>query len=383
MAQIRFHKLASLFVLLAAGAWIVTGEFSSVGSAASDGETKGQVKAETVKADAIVKPLRTISAVAVPSTQHSLTIRISGQTAADKRAELASRSSGTISLLAFKQGDMVKAGAVILDMDSKEKKIAATAASEVVQQKKAKFAATEALAKRGNVAKLQLDEARADLQGAQSQWEAAKAELERTQVIAPFDGVVDRITVENGSSVQQGAPVATLLSLDPIIATGEVSERNLSTIKVGSPATIRLVNGTVAQGTVRYISREASAATRTFRIEVAIKNTDGGIPSGMTAEINLKSDPVAAIKLPRSAVTLNRDGVLGVRAVDKNNKVIFLKVELIDDATDAIVLTGVPDGTKVIVSGQDFVTDGEAVTVVAPDAVLMKKLMAEFSAAQN
>lgn len=379
MAQIRFHKLASLFVLLAAGAWIVTGEFSSVGSAASEGETKAQ----TIKADAIVKPLRTISAVAVPSTQHSLTIRISGQTAADKRAELASRSSGTISLLAFKQGDMVKAGAVILDMDSKEKKIAATAASEVVQQKTAKFTATEALAKRGNVAKLQLDEARADLQGAQSQWEAAKAELERTQVIAPFDGVVDRITVENGSSVQQGAPVATLLSLDPIIATGEVSERNLSTIKVGSPATIRLVNGTVAQGTVRYISREASAATRTFRIEVAVQNSDGGIPSGMTAEINLKSDPVAAIKLPRSAVTLNSDGVLGVRAVDKNNKVIFLKVELIDDATDAIVLTGVPDGTKVIVSGQDFVTDGEAVVVVEPDAVLMKKLMAEFSAAQN
>ena len=179
---------------------------------------------------------------------------------------------------------MVKAGDVILDMDSKEKKIAEDAASEVVKQKKAKFAATEALAKRGNVAKLQLDDARADLQGAQSQWEAAKAELERTQVIAPFDGVIDKIAVENGSSVQQGAPVATLLSLDPIIATGEVSERNLSSIKVGSPANIRLVNGLIAEGTVRYISREASAATRTFRIEVAVKNADGG-PVNVWAKI--------------------------------------------------------------------------------------------------
>jgi multidrug efflux system membrane fusion protein len=134
---------------------------------------------------------------------------------------------------------------------------------------------------------------------------------------------------------------------------------------------------------VRYISRESSAATRTFRIEVAVKNADSHIPAGMTAEIDLRSDPVEAIKLPRSAVTLNGDGVLGVRAVDKDSKVTFLKVELIDDATDAIVLTGVPQGTKVIVSGQDFVTDGEQVTVVEPDAELMKKLTAEFAAAQD
>jgi multidrug efflux system membrane fusion protein len=379
MAKFRFHKVASILVLIAAVAWVATGEFSAVGSAAQEAEKKP----EATKTEAAIKPPRTVSAVAVPFIKHRLTTRVSGQTAPDKRAELAARASGTISLLAFKQGDVVKAGDVILDMDSKEKKIAVDAAEVLVQQKKSKADATEALAKRGNVAKLQIDEVRADLQAAQSQYEAAKAELERTQVIAPFTGVIDRIAVESGSSVQQGAPVATLLSLDPIVATGEVSERSLASIKIGSPATIKLVNGTVEEGTVRYISREANAATRTFRIEVAVKNTDGHIPAGMTAEINLMSEPVDAIKLPRSAVTLNADGVLGVRAVDKDNKVVFLKVELIDDATDAIVLTGVAEGTKVIVSGQDFVAAGDTVKVVEPDAELLKKLTAEFAAAQN
>ena len=379
MAKIQFHKVVSVLVLLAAGAWVLTGEFSAVGSQAADAKNK----VEPAKIEPAVKPPRTVSAVAVPFINHRLTTRVSGQTAPDKRAELATRSSGTISLLAFKQGDAVKAGDVILDMDSMEKKIAVDAAAQVVKQKTAKADATEALAKRGNVAKLQLDEVRADLQGAQSQYEAAKAELERTQVIAPFDGIIDKIAVEYGSSVQQGAPVAMLLSLDPIIATGEVSERSLASIKIGSPATVRLVNGAVEEGSVRYISREANVATRTFRIEVAVKNADGHIPAGMTAEIDLKSDPVQAIKLPRSAVTLNADGALGVRAVDKDNKVTFLKVELIDDATDAIVLTGVAEGTKVIVSGQDFVADGDLVKVVDPDPALMKKLMAEFSAAQN
>lgn len=379
MTKFRLHKVVSILVLIAAVVWVGTGEFSYVGSAAQEAEKK----TKPAKTEAVVKPPRTVAAVAVPLVDHRLTIRVSGQTAPDKRAELAARSGGTISMLAFKQGDTVKAGDVILDMDSKEKKIAVDAAAQVVKQKQAKADATEALAKRGSVAKLQLDDVRADLQGAKSQYEAAKAELERTQVIAPFGGVIDRVSVENGSSVQQGAPVATLLSLDPIIATGEVSERNLASIKVGSPATVRLVSGVVEEGSVRFISREANAATRTFRIEVAVPNADGSIPSGMTAEIDLKSDPVQAVKLPRSAVTLNGEGQLGVRAVDKDNKVVFLKVELIDDATDAIVLTGVAEGTKVIVSGQDFVTDGETVKVVDPDADLMKKLMAEFAAAQN
>ncbi len=375
MARFRFHKFASILVLAGAAAWVLTGEFSAVGSQAQETAEKKPA----VKAAETVKPPRTVSAVAVPIIDHRLTIRISGQTAADKRAELATRSAGTISSLPHKQGDAVKAGDVILSMDSVEKKIAVDAAAQLVKQKQSQADATEALAKRGNVAKLQLDAVRADLQGAQSGYEAAKAELERTQVIAPFDGIIDKISVENGASVSQGAPVATLISLNPIVAVGEISERNLASIKVGSPADVRLVNGLTADGTVRYISREASAATRTYRIEVAVDNKDGAIPAGMTAEINLKSDPVKAVKLPRSAVTLNADGALGVRAVDKDNKVIFLIVDLIDDATNAIVLTGVPEGTKIIISGQDFVVDGETVNVVEPDPETLKKLAAQFA----
>ncbi|MGB8818109.1 MAG: efflux RND transporter periplasmic adaptor subunit [Rhizobiaceae bacterium] len=376
MARFRFHKFASIVVLAAAAAWVLTGEFSSVGSAAQETPEKAQAEAKPATS---VKPPRTVSAIAVPLIDHRLTIRVSGQTAPDKRAELATRSAGTISLLPFKQGDAVKAGDIILDMDSKEKKIAVDAAAQVVKQKTSQAAATEALAKRGNVAKLQLDAVRADLQGAQSQYEAAKAELERTLVIAPYDGIIDKIAVENGSAVGQGAVVATLLSLNPIIAVGDISERNLASIKVGSPADVRLVNGMKAQGTVRYISREANAATRTYRIEVAVDNANGEIPAGMTAEIDLKSDPVKAIKLPRSAVTLNQEGVLGVRAVDKDSKAVFLPVELIDDATNAIILTGVPEGTRIIITGQDFVADGEQLNVIEPDAETLKKLAAQFA----
>ena len=79
----------------------------------------------------------------------------------------------------------------------------------------------------------------------------------------------------NGSAVMAGGEVATILNLDPLIARGEVSERDLRYLKLGDEANVRLVNGQTVKGTVRYISRDASAATRTFRVEVAIPNEDG------------------------------------------------------------------------------------------------------------
>jgi membrane fusion protein, multidrug efflux system len=378
MAKFRFHRLASIVVTIAAAAWVLTGEFSSVGSQA-------QEKAEAATNEPVAeakKALRTVSVVAPPLQDHAVSIRISGVTEADKRVALATRAGGIITELTAKQGDAVKTGDVILSLDAEDKKAMVTTAEQTLAQRKAEMASSEALAKRGNLAKRALDEARTALSAAQTQLESARAELDRLQVIAPFDGVLDKIDVQNGSSVQQGAPVATLLSLDPIIAVGEISERSLASVRIGGKAQIRLVDGRTKEGTIRYISKEASAQTRTYPVEVAIANADNSIPAGMTTEVMLWAEPVKAVQVPRSVVTLSKDGDFGVRGIDKENKAFFMPVSLIDDATNALVLTGVPEGTRVIVAGQDLVTDGEVVNPVAADEALLKNLVGETTTTQ-
>ena len=133
-----------------------------------------------------------------------------------------------------------------------------------------------------------------------------------------------------------GGEVATLINLDPLLAIGEVSERDLQYLKLGTEADIRLVSGMTVKGTLRYISRDASPSTRTFRIEVAIPNEDKTLPAGMTAEITLRSAPVDAVILPRSVVSLSAAGDLGIRSVDKDNKVAFHPIDLIDDTEHAL-----------------------------------------------
>ncbi len=378
MAKFKFHRLASVIVLVAAGAWVLTGEFSAVGSQAQDA---AEAAVKPVEEQAKREP-RTVAVVTPPMADHSVSIRISGVTEPDKRVALAVRTNGIITELPVKQGDHVKAGDLILSLDADEKRSMVSSAEQSLAQRKAETEAAESLAKRGNLAKLQLDSSRTALMNAQSALEAARAELDRLQVVAPFDGVLDRVTVESGSSVQQGAEAATLLALDPIIAVGEVSERSLGSIRIGGKAQVRLVNDQIAEGTIRYISKEANAQTRTYRVEVAIANGDAAIPSGMTTEIMLWAEPIRAVRVPRSVVTLSANGDFGVRGIDKDNKAFFLPVTLIDDATNALVLTGVPEGTRIIVSGQDFVTDGEVVKPVDPDAAMLGKLAGEATTAQ-
>lgn len=373
MARFKFHKLAAVAVLIGFSAWIATGEFSSVGSAQQEGES---APSQTEVAPA---PIRTVAVVTPPRVQHARVIRVSGQTQAERRAVMTTRAAGVIVELPHRQGDLVKKGDLILKLDAAEKIAAVDTAEALLSQRQAEWEATERLAKGGSVAKLQLEAARSALAAARSQLRAAIAEVERTEVRAPFDGVVDRVEVELGSSIASGGQVATILDLDPILGKGEVSERDLGYLENGEEADVRLVSGEVVKGTLRYISRAASEATRTFPIEVAIPNADRRISAGMTAEIVLRTIPVDAVVLPRSVVTLSGSGDLGIRAVDKNNEVTFHPIDLVDDTPTGLVLGGIPAEARVIVAGQDLVVEGEKVNPVEADQETIKKLVGEVT----
>lgn len=370
MPRVRLNKLIAFAVLVGFGVWMGTGKFSAVGSAAP--EEKPVKPAEVAQPAA---PARTVAVVVPPHIQHARAIRISGQTEADKRATLATRVMGLIKELPVKQGDHVNRGDLVMRLDAEDKKAAVETAKVLVAQRQAEADAAERLVKGGNAPKLQADQARSALAAAQAQLETAQAELARNEIYAPFNGVIDRVPVERGSTIMAGAEVAILINLDPLLAVGEVSERDLQYLKLGSEADIRLVDGKIVKGTLRYISRDASPSTRTFRIEVAIPNENKVLPAGMTAEITLRSDPVDAVMLPRSVVTLSNDGDLGIRFVDKDNKVGFQPIDIIDDTAKGLILAGIPADVRIIVAGQDLVTEGDTVKPVEADADTIRKLV--------
>lgn len=379
MAKIKFHKIAAMAVLLAAGAWVYTGEFVSIGSATIE-EPAAAPENPVPEPDI---PARTVAYVVPPYMTHARAIRISGHTLSDKRSDLAVRTGGVIEELPVKQGDWIDAGDLVLSLETEGKAAAVETARQLLVQREAELAATEALVKRGTLPSMRADEARSAIAAARSQLETAQAELDRNRVLAPFSGYVDRVNVEQGSSVMQGAQIATLISIDPILATGEISEHDLHFVKIGDSADVRLVDGTTLKGSLRYISREATPQTRTFPLEIAISNPDGKIPAGMTAEITLHGQPVSAVILPRSVVTLSADGDLGIRILNADDTVAFIPIDLIDDTPHGLVLGGIPENSRIIVAGQDLVTDGEKVNAVEADQAMIRKLIGEATGTLN
>lgn len=366
MPKLRLHRLAAFVVLVASAAWVATGEFASVGSAREEAEaepsatrSEGDPSAETPDV-----ALQTVAVTEPDFIEHNRIVKVSGVTAADKRTVLATRTAGVIAELNVEKGDWVEAGDLVLMLEGSEKEAAVATARALLRQRENEAENASQLVSRGIAPKTQQDEAESALAEARSQLEAAQAEVDRLRVSAPFAGVIDAVSVEEASWATAGETVATLLSLDPIVARGEVSERERNLVKVGGEATVVLINGMELEGEIRFISREATAETRTYPVEVAIPNPERTIPAGMTAEIRLKAEPVKAVRLPRSVVTLDADGNLGVRVVSDKNIVGFVPIDLIDDTPDGLILGGVPEATRIIVAGQDLVSNGDKVETV-------------------
>lgn len=362
--RFKGHKITAIVVLIAAAAWVGTGKFASVGSEEAHA---AQPAPETgTDAAAPASTHRTVAAITPEFRNHAREIRISGATGADKRAVLAVRSSGVIASLAIAQGDVVKADQIVMTIEGADVTAAVTTAEATLAQRAQELEVAEKLFKSGNTAELQLIKVRADKAAAEAALSQAEAAADRLNLRAPFAGVIDSVDVELGEWVQTGTPIATLLALDPIVMRAEVSELDVGFVAVGDRANVRLVNGTVMEGMVRHVAREATSQTRTFPIEVALPNPDRTVPSGMTAEVSLYTKPERAVIVPRSIITLSEHGEIGLRVVGPDNVARFAAIELIDDTAEGLVVKGVPEDVRIVVSGQDLVRDGE--TVVVKDA---------------
>jgi multidrug efflux system membrane fusion protein len=356
ISRLPLHRLLALVVFVAAALWVATGHFAAVGSETPEpGATEAEAVVET--------PKRTVAVVRAEVADYARLIRISGVTEADKLAILAARSNGVVQELTAEAGDTVERGAVVMLLEGEDVRAAVKTAQDQLAQAAEQLAVGETLNAKGSLPETQLTARRAAKSAAEGALSQAQAAADRLSLVAPFAGTVDAVNVEEGEWVQQGTPIATLIALDPIIVKAEVAERDVAHVAVGAKALVRLVSGVELEGTVKHLARKASDKTRTFALEVDLPNPDGAIPSGMTAELRLTAATQLALTVPRSVLTLNEAGQVGLRVVVDGDIAAFLPVDLIDDTEAGFVVTGVPQGARVIVAGQDLVRDGDAVAV--------------------
>ncbi|SEL32025.1 membrane fusion protein, multidrug efflux system [Roseovarius nanhaiticus] len=369
-------------------------------------DTSGAPEADgTEGTDGADETSAAIGVVAVHSRAEMIdnAVIVRGQTEAQRQVDARAETSGRVISEPLRKGAFVEAGQIMCELDPGTRKAALaeaearraeaearipeaearlaeaqarlaeaeindTAASRLSESGFAsdtRVAGTRAALSAGKAAveaaKSGLDAARTGIQSAAAGVAAAREELERLKIAAPFAGLLESDTAELGSLLQPGALCATVIQLDPIKLVGFVPETAVDRIETGSMARAQLVSGREVTGQVSFLSRSADPETRTFRVEVTVPNPDLALRDGQTAEIAIASEGTSAHLLPQSALTLNDNGVLGVRIVsetDEGARAEFVAVTLLRDTPNGIWVAGLPEAADVIVIGQEYVIDG-------------------------
>jgi multidrug efflux system membrane fusion protein len=354
----KARHFAALGIVAAAGLWIASGHFLPHEGAASRALLR-------ISDDPSKKPFR-VAVIRTSAAPHSRKLVISGRTEADRRVVLTARAAGVLTDLRIKRGTAVNKDDIVAILSDEAREAQVVQAQAVVTQKRTELEAKRQLIMTGSIPRLQLVDLEAQLKSAEAALANAEAERDRGIVRAPWAGVVQDVAVEVGQAAFSftGRELAILVALDPMLAVAEVPERKLAGIKVGETAHVQLVTGERVSGRIRFVAKSASQTTRTYRVEVELPNAEGRIPDGITAEVMVPQAPAPATRLPRSALTFSSGGALGVRTVDHDGTVAFAPVSIVEDQQAAMWVTGLADGSRVIVQGQDFVREGQKVDAV-------------------
>lgn len=218
--------------------------------------------------------------------------------------------------------------------------------------------------------------AQAQVAARQAQQLAYKAALERlnlliekSQIRAPFDGVVSRRQVEVGQWISQGDPVGALVQMDPLFVRVNVPEYVIARVKSGDQArvTIDALGGQTLSGVVEQILPEADPASRTVPVKIRLPNPELRIRPGFFARAVLVSGSDASLLVPRDAVVTQggRSHVVAVR----EGAAVIVPVELGPTSGDRISVRGeLNEGESVVIRGNESLMPGTPLQVLSSAA---------------
>lgn len=303
-----------------------------------------------------------------------LEVTLRGYTQARASLAAVTQTSDIVKSVAVREGQRVAAGDLICTLDNGTRQASVDQAKASVKQAEAALIKAQAdhkinlaLRERGLVSENSAEGFAANLLAAQSGLEAAQVahrnrekELENTHIYAALAGVIQAPIVEVGTLLKVGGACANIIQLDPMVFIGAVPQAKITFVKLGLKAKITTITKQSAEGEVSFVAVSSDPATRTFELEIEFANPGGAIFDGLTAQAAVEMGNLPAHLLPQSVLTLDSDGMLGVKVAEEN-KVVFYPLEILGDTRDGIWVTGLPLRADVIVVGQEYVSDGQMI----------------------
>lgn len=312
---------------------------------------------ETEVAKPLVK-VRTKHSTARPVQRFT---RVQGQVEAGRVIRIKSEVEGKVQSLPVDKGQRVLTGDLLLKLDQAYRPAQLEQAKALLKQRQSEMKASLKLLKRGLQAENQYVADQAAVQAAKAQLELAHYQLTHTNLIAPFSGVINDRYIEIGDFVEKGQVIAQLVDDDTLRITGQVPQSNIDYLKLGQTVPVVLANNEVLEGELSFISALAETNTRSYRVEVSVRNPTHRRLIGQSASLKLNNGKFIGHHVPSSVLSLDATGDLQVKTVSTDKQVKVNRVDIIRTDSDGFWIKGLQQFVTLITVGQNFVSDEQYV----------------------
>ena len=231
--------------------------------------------------------------------------------------------------------------------------------------------------RQGVATQTEVDQARMRAESYKALMASSAAQLERSTIMAPIDGIVNDLPVEEGEYLQPGTPVAEIVDLDVVKVAVEMPERDVSFLSLGDEVTVTAAwrgDEQTFVGTVTYISQVADPSTFTSRVDVSVPNPDRQLRTGQIVNIRVTRRIIDnAILVPLLAVIPRENDYIVYIANDSHAHRRVVELGLIR-GQEVQIVSGLQVGDRLIIAGQRYVSDGQAIRI---EPTVEQKLRAE------
>jgi membrane fusion protein (multidrug efflux system) len=304
---------------------------------------------------------------------------ITGSVEPERRADLRAEVSAVVLAVLKENGDPVRHGDLLVRLDSTSIRDTLTAAeasdraaAQAFEQTERQYQRMATLRQTGVVSAQQVEDAESRRNTAQSDREAARTrvvtarqQLERTEVRAPFDGIVSDRKVSAGDTAQMGKELVKVIDPRSLRFEGLVSADSIGEVQAGQQVVFRIHGFAEREflGTIARVNPSANATTR--QVEVLVTFSDANQQpnvAGLYAEGRVETRHTAALTLPASALVREGDHAFAWRLKDRALQKVSLNIGERDARSgDFVLRSGLAEGDTLLRYPTSGLRDGQAV----------------------
>lgn len=320
--------------------------------------------------------------------EYNQTIFVSGSVVSpDAPSTLTFLVPGKVLFVGPREGDYVRKGQKMAEVDPLDYRLGAAAAA--AQHDQAKVGLRRAEEEHGRMKylydskslapndyekfKAALDSAGEQVRQAAANDRLAQKRLSDSTLVAPIDGYVDMRGIEPGETASPGRSVFRIVRLNPVEVNVGVPETDLQLVRVGQKTvvTIPALPGQSFEGTIRLINVAADPGTRTYMTRISLPNPENVLKIGMVAEAKIEGDRrVSMMTVPGEAIVRDAQGATTVFVHYPEQQRVYSKRVKVGSlhGTEVEIKEGLSGNESVVIAGQDYLRDGMPVTIASRQA---------------